>query len=154
MAVRRLGTDFRRRVHASFERQRIMGLLGARLKSVRPGRVEIELPFREDLVQQDGFLHAGVVTTIADSAGGYAAHTRLEPGSGVLTVEYKLHFLEPAQGERFVAIGRVVKSGRTLTTCELEVVAVRGRRRTRCAWGTQTIFNKRAAPTGTTPQRS
>lgn len=133
--------DLQNRVQQSFDRQSVMGLLGARLKSVAKGRVEIELPFRDDLVQQDRYLHAGVLTTIADSAGGYAAYTMLGPDSGVLTVEYKLHFLEPAVGDRFVATGRVVRSGRTLTTCEVEVVAVRGRRRVRCAWGSQTIFN-------------
>jgi len=141
-------------VRASFDRQTIMKLIGARLTSVRRGRAQIELPYRADLVQQDGYLHAGVVTTIADSAGGYAAHSLLEPTAGVLTVEYKLHFLEPARGDRFVATGRVVKSGRTLSTCELEVVAVQGRRRVRCAWGTQTIFNVRRPPATTSPQRS
>ena len=117
-----------------------MALLGARLDRVEAGKVAVALPFRADLVQQDGFLHAGVVSTIADSAGGYAGFTMMPEGSRVLTTEFKLHLLAPAKGDGFVATGTVVKSGRTLTICELRVEAEDGGARTLVAYGTQTLI--------------
>ena len=96
------------RVRASFERRGIMRLLGAELALVEPGRVEITLPYRADLCQQNGYLHAGISTTIADTAGGYAAYSLFEPGQDVLTSEFKMNFLAPAKGERYTATGRVV----------------------------------------------
>jgi uncharacterized protein (TIGR00369 family) len=131
---------FERKVRESFVRQRVMALIGAALTRIEPGRVEIELPHRDDLTQQHGYIHAGVVSTIADSAGGYAAYTLMPAGSSVMSVEYKIHLLAPADGERLVASGRVVRPGRTLTVCELEVTVVKGGARTRCAWGTQTTI--------------
>jgi len=113
-----------------------------------PGRVTIELPHRADLVQQHGYVHAGIVGTIADSAGGYAAYTLMPAGSSVLSVEYRMHLLAPADGERLVASGRVVRAGRTLTVCELEVEAVKDGARTRCAWGSQTLICLRDRPDG------
>ena len=86
-----------------------MRLLGAELALVEPGRVEITLPYRADLCQQNGYLHAGISTTIADTAGGYAAYSLFEPGQDVLTSEFKMNFLAPAKGERYTATGRVVK---------------------------------------------
>ena len=114
------------RVRASFARQSMMKLLGASLEHVAPGAVDIRLPFRADLTQQHGFLHAGVTTSIADSACGYAAFTLMPPGAAVLTVEFKVSLLAPAAGETFVARGRVVKAGRTLTTCSADVLALAG----------------------------
>ena len=116
--------DFATRARASFDRQRAMALLGARMTTVEPGVVEIVLPFREDLTQQHGFLHAGIVTAIVDSACGYAALTLMPAGVGVLTVEFKVNLLNPARGARFVARGEVVKPGRTITVCTGEVTAV------------------------------
>ena len=116
-------TAFEERVRASFARQRVMSTIGAQLGSVSPGEVVIELPFRADLTQQDGYLHAAIVTAIADSACGYAAHTLLPAGAGILTVEYKVNFLAPAAGRAFTAYGRVTKPGRTLTVTAGEVVA-------------------------------
>ena len=116
-------TGFEERVRASFARQRVMSTIGARLTSVSPGEVVIELPFREDLTQQDGYLHAAIVTAIADSACGYAAHTLISPGAGILTVEYKVNFVAPAAGRAFTAYGRVTKPGRTLTVTSGEVIA-------------------------------
>src|SRR5688572_23158850 len=136
---------FVKRVTDNFARQKVMGLLGARLLDVREGTVEIELPFRGDLVQQDGFLHAGIVSTIVDSAGGYAAYTLMPDKSSVLTVEYKLNFVAPAKGERFVGRGTVVKAGRTLTICGLEGTAFQGGKGTVCAVGTQTLMCLRDA---------
>ena len=114
------------RVRASFARQSMMKLLGASLEHVAPGAVDIRLPFRADLTQQHGFLHAGVTTSIADSACGYAAFTLMPPGAAVLTVEFKVSLLAPAAGETFVARGRVLKAGRTLTICSGDVFALDG----------------------------
>lgn len=98
-----------------------MNLIGARLSLVEPGIVEITLPYRADLTQQHGYLHAGVVTTIADSACGYAAYTLMPAGSEVLSVEFKVNMLRPAQGENFVARAEVIKPGRTLTVVRADV---------------------------------
>lgn len=103
-----------------------MTTIGARLTRVTPGEVEIELPFREDLGQQHGFMHGGIVTAIVDTACGYAALSLMEPEAAVLTVEFKLNFVSPARGERLVARGRVTKPGRVLTVCLGEVVALNG----------------------------
>ena len=111
-------------VRASLSRQSFMALLGAEPVDISPGRVVLEMPFRDDLCQQNGFLHAGVLTSIADSACGYAALSTMAPGSDVLSVEFKVNLLAPAVGERFRAIGTVVRSGRTLTVCSGEVLAL------------------------------
>jgi uncharacterized protein (TIGR00369 family) len=111
-------------VRDSLQRQSFMQLLGAHAPVVEDGHVVIELPFRADLCQQNGYLHAGVVTSIADSACGYAALTVMPPGSDVLSVEFKVNLLAPGRGEAFRADARVVRSGRTLTVCRAEVTAV------------------------------
>lgn len=108
---------FGRAVRESFARQGLMATLGAELVRVAPGRVEIALARRPELAQQHGYLHAGVVAAAVDSACGYAAMTLMAPGRDVLSVEFKLNLLAPAAGERFVAWGEVVRSGRTLTVC-------------------------------------
>ncbi len=143
--------EFERKVRDSFARQPVMHLIGATLTRVEPGRVEIELPFRADLTQQHGYVHAGVVGTIADSAGGYAAYSLMPAGASVLSVEYRVHLLAPAAGERFVAAGQVVRAGRTLTVCELRVEAVKGGVRSACAYGTQTLICLPASPEGPAP---
>jgi uncharacterized protein (TIGR00369 family) len=117
--------DFEARVRGSFERQRFMATLGATLERVAPGEITIAFTHHERLTQQHGFLHAGVMTSIADSACGYAALSLMEPGTGVLSVEFKVNMLAPAVGARFVATGRVVRSGRTLTVCAGEVISER-----------------------------
>ena len=132
--------DFAARVRASFDRQGAMRLIGARLKELRPGYCAIELPYREDLTQQHGYIHAGIVSTIADSAGGYAGFTLFPADSSVLTVEYKINLLAPAAGERLVAVGEVVKQGRTLVISRGEVHAENGERRTLCAIIQQTLI--------------
>ena len=118
--------NYTERVLASFRQQTIMAAIGASVLSVAPGMVEIELPFRADLCQQDGFLHAGIVTTIVDSACGYAALTLMAVDARVLSVEFKINFLAPAVGGRFIARGLVVRAGRTITVCTGEVVAFAG----------------------------
>jgi uncharacterized protein (TIGR00369 family) len=114
------------RVRASFARQRAMQTIGARIVRVDPGEVELELPFRDDLTQQHGFLHAGIVTALVDSACGYAALSLMDREAAVLSVEYKVNLLAPAVGDRMRAVGRVIKSGRTLVVCTGEVIAVAG----------------------------
>jgi uncharacterized protein (TIGR00369 family) len=101
-----------------------MTTIGARMTKVVPGEVSIELPFNSAWTQQNDFIHAGIITSIVDSACGYAAYTLMPANSGILTVEYKVNFLNPAKGERFIAVGRVIKPGRTLTVCSGEVVAI------------------------------
>src|SRR5262249_28111787 len=110
-------------VRDSFAQQAMMRTLGAELVAVRAGEVEIALPFRSDLTQQHGYLHAAVVTAIADSACGYAASTLMSAGSEVLSVEFKVNLLAPAAGRRFVARARVLRPGRTLAVCAAEVSA-------------------------------
>lgn len=132
------------RVRDDFEKQGAMRLLGARLTRVEDGLVEIELPFRPEVSQQHGFFHAGVLGTIADSAGGYAALTRMPAGSEVLSVEYKLNLLTPARGDLAVTQGRVVRAGRTLSVCELKVDVEREGARKTCAWGLQTLIRREA----------
>jgi uncharacterized protein (TIGR00369 family) len=112
------------RVQASFDRQGLMRLLGAELTNVAPARVQITLPRRPEVSQQHGYVHAGAISAIADSAGGYAALTLMPETSEVLTVEYKLNLLAPAAGDRLEASGTVLRSGRTLSVCQLEVFAV------------------------------
>ena len=101
-----------------------MGLIGAELRRVEPGLVEITLPYRADLAQQHGYLHAGIVTTIADSACGYAAYSLMPPNSEVLSVEFKLNLVRPAKGETFSAVAEVVKAGKTLTVVRADVFGV------------------------------
>jgi uncharacterized protein (TIGR00369 family) len=131
---------FEARTRASFAKQGIMGLLGARMDEVAPGRVAISLPFKPELSQQHGFFHAGVISTIADSAGGYAGFTLFPAEAGVLTVEFKINLLAAADGELAVATGEVIRSGRTLTVCRLDAWVEKGGRRTHCATGMQTLM--------------
>ena len=132
--------DFERRVRASFERQGAMRLIGARLGRLGPGYCSVELPYRDDLTQQHGYIHAGIVSAILDSAGGYAGFTLFPADASVLTVEYKLNLLAPAMGERLVAEAEVVKPGRTLAITRGEVYAEREGRRTLCAIMQQTLI--------------
>ena len=132
--------EFEAPVRASYARQRYMATLGARLVRIEPGVCEIELDYREELTQQHGYLHAAVSTAIADSAGGYAAHSLMPAGSSVLSVEFKVNLLEPAKGERFVGRGRVVRAGKRLSVCELEVDAWEAGRVRRCLLGLQTVM--------------
>lgn len=115
--------NFATRVRGSFAKQGLMETLGASIADVSPGRVDIVLAPSPAVSQQHGFVHAGAVASIADSAAGYAALTLMPPGAGVLTAEFKINLLAPAVGERIVARGRVVKAGRTLTLSQTDVVA-------------------------------
>jgi uncharacterized protein (TIGR00369 family) len=110
--------DFVERVRASFARQAVMGLIGARLAEVAPGAVTIVLAHRSELTQQHGFLHAGIVATALDSACGYAASTLMPADAGVLTIEFKINLLAPARGPDFRFEGRVTKAGRTVSVAD------------------------------------
>jgi uncharacterized protein (TIGR00369 family) len=126
MEFKPLNPAFAERVRASFARQAAMRLIGATMTEVAPGRVTIELPVRDDLTQQHKFVHGGVVGMIADSAGGYAAFTLMPADASVLTVEYKINMMAPAEGETLVARGEVIRPGRTLSVVRADVFGVAG----------------------------
>ena len=131
---------FAERVRQSFERQGAMALIGARLLDLRPGYCALALTPRPEISQQHGYVHAGILATLVDSAGGYAGYSLFPENASVLTVEFKLNLLAPAQGERIVAEGFVVKSGRTLTITRGEVHAERDGARTLVAIMQQTLM--------------
>ncbi|HLL83180.1 MAG TPA: PaaI family thioesterase [Longimicrobium sp.] len=131
---------FEARVRAGFQRQQVMATLGARLTRVAPGETEIELPFRAALAQQHGFLHAGIVTTILDSACGGAAFSLMPADAEVLSIEFKTNLLATARGELLVARARVVRAGRTITVCQADGVMVDGGREVLVATMTATMM--------------
>ena len=118
--------EFEAKVRESFGKQTAMQSLGAVISRVKPGEVEIEMPYRAAFTQQHGFVHGGIVTAIVDSACGYAALSLSAPETAVLTVEYKVNFLAPAKGDRLLARGEVVRPGSTVTVCKGDVVAYDG----------------------------
>ncbi|WP_437113903.1 PaaI family thioesterase [Streptomyces violaceusniger] len=132
--------EVRERIRDSFDRQGLMSHLGARIAHIAPGRVHIVLPARPEVTQQHGYVHAGATSAIADSAGGYAALTLFPEDAEVLTVEYKINLLAPAAGDHIEAVGTVLKSGRTLTVCQLEVSGVQDSGRKLVANGQQTLI--------------
>lgn len=111
------------RVRESFGRQSQMTTLGAEIVFIAPGEVHLAFPFSEEFCQQNGFMHAGAIASVADSANGYAAYTLAPPDTDVLAVEFKINLLEPARGTEFLACGRVLREGRTLTVCQADVFA-------------------------------
>lgn len=132
--------EYPERVKTSFDKQLFMNHLGARLERVEPGFCEIHLPYSEKLTQQNGYFHAGAVSTIADTAGGYAAYSLMQPEDSVLTVEYKLNLLAPAKGEYLIARSRVLKAGKTITVCNSEIFAVENGTESLCATATITLI--------------
>jgi uncharacterized protein (TIGR00369 family) len=137
-AIQPVTAEVQARIRASFERQGLMRHLGACLTDIGQGQVRIKLSASPEVSQQHGYIHAGAAAAIADSAGGYAALTMMPADSEVLTVEYKINFLVPAAGD-LEAVGWVLRSGRTLTVCRLEVVSTNGSQRTVVASGQQTL---------------
>ena len=131
---------YAQRVQASFDRQKVMALLGAHVSRLAPGECEIQLPYRADLTQQHGYFHGGIIGTIADSAGGYAAFTLMPHDSSVLTVEYKMNLLAPGDGELLVARGKVLKAGRSLVVARVDAVMIKGGQETLCATLLQTLM--------------
>ena len=109
---------FRDRVEASFRAQAVMQTIGVEITSIEPGRVGMQMDFRDDLTQQHGFVHAGILGTVLDSACGYASFSLMGPEETVLTVENKLNLLRPARGPRFEFTGEVIKPGRTILVSE------------------------------------
>lgn len=136
--------DWEATVRTSFARQGVMALIGAEMVALAPGHCEIRLRYREDLTQQNGFFHAGITATIVDSAGGYAGLTLMPAGSEVLTVEFKLNLLAPADGDYLVAEGQVLKSGRNLVIARGEVYAIKNGQATHCATMQQTLMTMHA----------
>src|SRR5215813_2328100 len=132
--------NYERRVRQSFSQQGLMKHLGARLTELKPGAAELRAMFREELTQQHGYFHAGVSGSLADVACGYAAYTLMPEDASVLTVEYKINLMAPADGEELIARARVVRSGRTLKICTADVFARRGETETYCATVLATIM--------------
>ena len=141
-----LDPRFAARVRESFARQGAMRLIGAELVDVAPGYCSIALSPRPEVAQQHGYVHAGVVSAIVDSAGGYAGYTLFPADASVLTVEYKLNLLAPADGDRLLAEGFVVKAGRTLAITRGEVHAEQGGKRTLVALMQQTLMVMHGKP--------
>jgi uncharacterized protein (TIGR00369 family) len=127
-------------IRESFSRQSFMRTLGAELSRVAPGEVDITLPFFTTMCQQNGFMHAGTITTIADSANGYAAFTLCSPVTDVLAVEFKINLVAPARAPSFLACGRVLRPGKTLTVCQADVFGIDGDERTLVATMLSTII--------------
>ena len=132
--------DFDGRVRASFARQAFMAHIGAKIVHLAPGEADLVCAARAELTQQHGYFHAGVTSSIADSAAGYAALSLFEPGTGVLTTEFKINLVAPAKGERLIARGRVIRPGRTLTICRSDVFAAAGGSETLCATALLTMM--------------
>jgi uncharacterized protein (TIGR00369 family) len=132
--------EYESRIRESFSRQGMMKHMGARLAAVGPGHAEIRAPFRAELTQQHGYFHAGVSGTIADSACGYAAYTLMPADSSVLTVEYKMNLLAPAEGEELIARAKVLRSGKTLKICAADVHVLKGGAEVHCATMLATIM--------------
>ena len=118
--------NYEKRVRDSFAKQQLMRTIGAAMTDVEPGVVTIRLPFRDDLGQQHGFLHAGAIAAVADSACGYAALSLMPAEAGVLSIEFKVNMLSPAKGDAIIARGTVIRAGRTIMVCRADVHAVTG----------------------------
>lgn len=132
--------DFERRVRDSFSRQQVMSFLGAVLDEVSPGHAQISLSYRSELSQQHGFFHGGIVGTIGDSAAGYAGYTLMPHDASVLTVEYKLNLMAPADGDRLIARGRVIRPGRNLVITQADVFVEKDGREKQCGVLLQTLM--------------
>jgi uncharacterized protein (TIGR00369 family) len=135
-----LDPNYERKVRESFLRQRFMKFIGAKLIELRPGYCEIHLPYKKDLSQQHGFFHAGVIGTIADNSGGYAAYSLMAADSSIFTVEYKLNLIAPGDGDLLIGRGQVIKYGRTLTVCRTEVFVVKDGAEKLCATSLMTLM--------------
>lgn len=135
-----LHSDIISRVEDSLKAQGLMQHLGVEIACIRPGEVTLRLPFCTELTQHHGFFHAGATSALADTAGGFAGFTLFPEGSTVLTTEFKMNLLAPARGDHLEAVGRVIKHGRTLTICQLEVFGIDGDSRTHVATGLQTLI--------------
>ena len=140
MLFKSLDPNYEMKVRESFLRQGFMKFIGAKLVKVKPGYCEIHLSYKKELSQQHGFFHAGVIGTIADNTGGYAAYSLMGPESSILTVEYKLNLVAPGDGELLIGRARVEKPGRTLTVCRSEVFVVKNGIEKLCATSLMTLI--------------
>lgn len=145
--MKRENPDRLRHVRASFRKQKIMQFYDARITRLEKGLVEISSHNRQEYTQQDGYVHAGALVTLADSAGGYATLSLLSAGSRVLTVELKMNFLRPASGTMIRGRGHVKKIGRTISVVEIEVELKQGQKWVTTAWGVQTVYCIHPEPT-------
>lgn len=138
--------DYVAAVHAAFERQPFMGFLGAQVAIVEPGFVELRLAYRDEIGQNHGYFHGGVLGAIADTAGGFAGFSLMPAGSSVLTVEYKINIIAPGKGAELIGRGRVLSAGRTLIFTEARLFVRNGERETLCAVALQTLRGKSGGP--------
>ena len=132
--------NYREKVEKSFDRQQAMDTIGITLEKVDPGRVVLNMPYKEAYTQQHGFVHAGILSTALDSACGYAAFSLMPKEAAVLSIEYKVNFLAPAKGEMFIITGQVLKEGKTVTVCQAEAYAVNGKKKKLVAQMTGTMM--------------
>ncbi len=132
--------DFEEKIKDSFARQKFMNFIGGKVVKVEDGFCEIHLPFKEELTQQHGFFHAGVISTLADNAAGYAAFSKMDANSSILTVEFKLNLMSPGDGEMLIAKAKVLKSGKTLTICRADVFVIKNGKEKLCAAAQSTLI--------------
>ncbi|WP_282088751.1 PaaI family thioesterase [Aquimarina algiphila] len=138
------------KVRESFERQKFMKLINAKLIDVQPGYCEIHVPYDSNLTQQHGFFHAGVISTIADNTAGYAGFSLMEKDSSVLTVEFKINLMAPGDGELLIGKSTVLKNGRTLTICRSEIFIVKNGKEKLCAAAQITLIELKNSTDGST----
>lgn len=132
--------NYKQKVEDSFKLQKFMGFIGAELMEVKPGFCEIHLPYHENLTQQNGFFHAGIISTLADNAAGYASFSLMEENASILSAEFKLNLISPGVGEKLIARANVLKSGKTLTICRADVFAVKDGVEKLCAASQATLI--------------
>ena len=132
--------NYKQKVEDSFKLQKFMEFIGAKLIKIEPGFCEIHLPYSENLTQQNGFFHAGIISTLADNAAGYASFSLMEEDSSVLSVEFKLNLISPGIGELLIARANVLKSGRTLTICRADVFILKDGVEKLCAASQATLI--------------
>jgi uncharacterized protein (TIGR00369 family) len=133
-------SNFRKRVEESFNRQKFMELINAKLVDIKPGFCEIHIPFDIKLTQQHGLFHAGIISTIADNAAGYASFSLMNENSSILTVELKLNLIAPGDGDLLIGKAHVLKNGKTLTICRSEVFVVKNGKEKLCAASQSTLI--------------
>lgn len=138
--------NYQGKVRDSFSRQTFMDYIGAKLTKLEPGLCELQLPYNENLSQQHGYFHAGVIGALADTAGGYAAFSLMPADASVLTVEYKINLMAPGDGDRLIARATVLKPGRTLTVCKVEAFAAKNNTESMCAYVQMTVMTMRGKP--------
>ena len=140
MSFQPLDPDFENKIKESFYRQEFMDFIGAEISDMGPGYCEIQVLYKKELSQQHGYFHGGVIGTLADNSGGYAAFTLMPSDASILTVEYKLNLIAPGDGELLIARAQVIKPGRTLTICRPEVFVVKNGVKTLCATALMTLM--------------